>query len=194
MAHKHLSTHIRFPVLLAVAAVAATISLATPRPAHALMCGDEHDVIGVFTDCSGTQNFADGDGGNFLEHHFEDDGVFAGTDWVSDLHFSFATDVAEITSATFVNLSDGVEWDATIDGLMVWFVSPTIADVLDPGEQFDWLIEFNFVSFPTGSVTFAMDYTMDIPEPSTLALFGIGLAGLGVLNRRRKRNLVDQSS
>jgi hypothetical protein len=38
----------------------------------------------------------------------------------------------------------------------------------------------------TGQANFAIDDISTIPEPGSLALFGLGLAGLGLAARRRR--------
>ena len=56
-----------------------------------------------------------------------------------------------------------------------------------PGPQFDqgldWLINLNGLG---AGDRFTIHVQPTVPEPGTLALFGIGLAGLGVMRRRRR--------
>ena len=53
---------------------------------------------------------------------------------------------------------------------------------LDPGEEF--FVNVGFTT-PATVVNFTAEYRMDqLPEPGTLLLFGLGLAGLGWAARR----------
>ena len=54
----------------------------------------------------------------------------------------------------------------------------------------DW-VAFNFanLSFAAGDfldATFLTSHDVDVPEPGTLALLGLGLAGMGMTRRKKK--------
>jgi len=118
------------------------------------------------------------------------------TDWVTDFHITFhdlpqgveiiengPETVGGFTLATrFNNDSQSVLWPRMIMGNTVWFVASSNADRLDPGENFFVNVAF---SGPVSAVNFTAEWTMDVPEPATLAIFGLGLAAIGAMRRRR---------
>ncbi len=124
----NLSVDIRLPVLLAVAALAVVLFLASPRPAHALVCDSSvvAEFGGAFTDCSGTENFY----GQFFftpaVGHLDDEG-FLGGSWFSDLHITFdAVEVVSIEGGEFIACGtdptcgeeiDPAEWDVGVEAL-----------------------------------------------------------------------------
>lgn len=115
---------------------------------------------------------------------------WGGPDWITDFHITFTgleIDQTTINATRMRNDNDGngstdAEWNTMFMGMdTAWFVAPTGVR-LDPGEIF-----FVNVAFTTGtpsSVNFVAEYTM-VPEPGTLAILGLGLAGLGLARRKR---------
>ncbi len=118
---------------------------------------------------------------------------WGGPDWISDFHITF--DGLEIAQGPFQAVfrmdddGDGItdtQWTRMFMGMdTVWFVAPPGVQ-LDPGERF--FVNVDFTTDVT-AVSFTAEYTMDqLPEPGTLMLFGLGLAGLGFAVRRRLAN------
>ena len=86
---------------------------------------------------------------------------------------------------------DGLDWVDSPDGIIIGI------DVQEMGLSIAAMVTFDlhsiWISFLPGTIKTAdaavwIDIVTnhDVPEPSTLALFAIGLAGLGLMMRRRK--------
>jgi hypothetical protein len=73
-----------------------------------------------------------------------------------------------------------------------WFTSPgTFLGIIGQSPftsiTFDEANPRVYETFGADNLSFAAPATTAVPEPATLALFGAGLAGLGLLRRRRQR-------
>ena len=127
--------------------------------------------------------------------------TWLGKDWISDFHIEFfglPEDVQIIAGpAGFLGTrfaratgSGFPEWNEAIDGLKVDFWAPDyIDDRVNPGDEFFVNVVFNtsLSDEVIRGMSFYASYTMT-PEPSSIILAGLGLAGLGLAVRRRRRS------
>jgi hypothetical protein len=159
--------------------------LTVPAPSGGV--GDE------FTDCSGTTNFLL-TSLEEINHNGNFDGPFKQDDWFTDLHITFldAGVTVDPTFTRFDNISDGnVAWNTEIMGNMVSFTAPTSADRVDgdasgvAGDEYDWRVLINGAT-GLNELRVRIEYTMDVPEPSTALLSGVGLTALAFAARRRR--------
>ncbi len=99
--------------------------------------------------------------------------------WDLDASFPGSTEVEQSQNLLFSFLTAGVPG----------FVVPPTFTPYDPniGGTYEFILSLNEIGSGDLLAKAAIDVVVTaIPEPGTLALFGIGLAGLGVMRRRRK--------
>jgi hypothetical protein len=172
--------------------------LASAAPASAGLMGDTVYINGnPYTVGSGPLTLVDG----WMPLGSDDDATInMGSAWISvslyapDLIFYWNYSGGANFTLSFTDLDwdvpgsyiDGISWaasgDAQAAGIAASLVSGSAIDVTIPGE-FDCdtsscgaiLIEISAYEPPPTSV----------PEPATIALFGLGLAGFGVVRRRK---------
>lgn len=127
------------------------------------------------------------DGGNLVK--------FGHDSWVSDFHVTVpeGSDWLMVDPLVyFKNYGDGeadgeFDWNVMIEDFTVSFVSPFPEARLEEGDQYEWaVISSKGVKcledcFP---ISFDIAYTMDVPEPGTILLMGIGLSAFGFARRR----------
>jgi len=114
---------------------------------------------------------------------------------INDFNFQFDNGAPAISLSDILSREDPV----AVAGILVsitHFEDPafTDANLVFAAGSADYGSQFVTSGFPleTNSGAWLLSTLVTdpvpIPEPSTLALFGIGLAGLGVMTRRRRKN------
>lgn len=168
--------------------------LLSPMAAHADLIGDnvlvifQHDgselasddVIGLLglpeISCAGTSSLCDWFG-NGSQIDIGESSIFVDITSIQALQ---AIGVFELVFASLDWGGEGIVTGASIVGLD----SSRLAGVGIP--NFDFLVvNLSGLQGPF-SFTIEIESSHSVPEPGTLALFGIGLAGMGLMRRRRK--------
>ena len=128
-----------------------------------------------------------------------------GADLVTDFHIAFGLPSGVTIDETPATSGTGFEtttrfsvepfsadtttlWDRTImGGDTVWFIAPDPSVFLTAGQTFFVNVIFVGGTIDPADFEFRAEWTMDaVPEPATLTLIGLGLAGIGFAGRRRK--------
>ena len=94
-----------------------------------------------------------------------------------------------INFAVFSYFDDLLFSIPTISGISSFSFDPALAALFGSPADGAWVFaeSANLLHYESCSITcFDYDLSTPVPEPGTLALFGIGLAGIGLMRRRRK--------
>lgn len=184
----------------------ALLVLAPMKDADALVCGglvtfgsrvSPFEEPQSDTDCAGSLARFDLpgvrsgiDGNNLVE--------FDRSSWASDFHVTIPSDTGWLENDKvvpvifFTNHGDGKEngkfdWNMTIEGFTVTFVAPFPEARLEKGDLYEWAVTSSVQAtckqdcYP---ISFGIAYTMDVPEPGTILLMGVGLSAFGFARRR----------
>ena len=141
-------------------------------------------------------------GGGFI---FIDPEVSVGYDFVVNEGPNFASFVLPILTAgdnsyelllfndalgEFVDsglrIDGGIGFDFDVGGVSEFrILGIETENNLDPSDPLAFVTGLKFVDGPDSAQVFMIPITVFVPEPATLAIFGLGLAGLGYTRRRR---------
>lgn len=100
-----------------------------------------------------------------------------------DLALTFGVDGGEVSDPLRFNFGQSDTGDFFLAQISDDFIRFKAIDDLIPGDFsiFSYII---YSTVPQGY--FIVEHTFRVPEPAALALFGIGVAGIGFLRRRRR--------
>jgi hypothetical protein len=160
---------------------------------------DAADTFGVFSMASGIGYSLIGAGSSFLSGstfeistagdmaYFSATGALSVAGFGQQFGFFFTDDSASTTAWTS---NDGevlgyTLYDIDVDYGTLFFGYAAVINA----EEDDWILAFNTTSTDGGytDAVVLVEDVSSIPEPSILALLGLGLVGIGVVARRKKK-------